>query len=727
MESTIKTGMLSPVARVDCDVGSGSATLLCPACNESNSAQRRYCSKCGGRLWDACLACGAVNHVDERFCGACGAELSLLVQERRRQLEKSLAAAEQSEKKGLYLHALDDLKAIEQIEHSRLKSLYDEVAERIRRYPQLREQAIADAGQAMAEAQELLAAKRVDAAYARLHRVPLAFQNSEIKQLLDDANSMHAESQRLRALVDSAVRDKKYNGLLPLVERLAQLNSDDAKVAKMLEKLRAHQAKADRRTTAELLKLAQAALAKCDYQQALAAVRRIPAGELDGDAEALAVQVRERFWLFDRLRTEPYASPTLVRIAERLKKLQPSDGRLDKLLQDLAGRCAKEWQLPGGKPATWARPPESTMLGMPVDLAPIPKALSARQPHNRESATTLLVAYGLALQAAGQAKHSLDLCPDQGASWLGRVGKLAARRTTTCWGIDVGSSALKAVKLSTEGRQIVVQRTLVLPYANSSSAAVDAAVLRSSALRTFLNERELAGCSVAINLPGAHTLGRFFEMPAPRRGKFDDAVRYEVRARLPLGEDEAVYDFESHEIDAKTADSSTPRRRVMLVAGRREQLQRLLQPWQEAHAARIVVQSECLALSNAAAASSEHERGGLAYLEIGSQTTNLVAITPAGIWFRGLYAGMASFDQTLATKLNVTRVEAEALRRQPDRSARMHEIDELMQGDFAALAATVQRGLKQLHHETAFTPRQLLLCGGGAYQFGLLRYLRLGR
>jgi len=696
-------------------------------CREPNSAQRRYCSKCGERLWDPCLACGGVNQVHERYCGTCGSDLAALAQERKQQIEETLANAEQLAQSGKYLDAIKRLQAIEATEHSQLRLLLAEVQERLQLYPRLREEALADAGAAEAEARELLAARRVDAAHARLSRIPPALQSMELKRLADELDSLHAEATQLRTSIATAVREKKYAGLLPLAERLLELNGDDAKIMALVDQLRALQAKADKHAATELTKAAQAALDACDYAKALAAVQRIPAGALVGDALAVAKQVRERTWLFDRLRTEPHVSPALLGVAQRLAKLQPQDGRIGKLVEDVSRRWSQHQQGLGTNRPGWARPPETSFLGLPVDLMPLPEQLAASQPKRRERAASLLTAYGLALQAAGRAAHALDLFPEEkSGSWLGRVGAIRPRRASACWGVDVGSSALKAVKLSAQGEQASVQQTLVVPYAAQNAADADVAMLRSKVLAAFLTQHELAGCTIAINLPGTHTLARFFEMPVPRRGKFDDAVKYEVRARLPLDEEQCVYDFAASEPEAQIAGSTTPLRRVMLIAGSREHLHRVAQPWKEANATRILIQSECVALANALIASTKPQVADCAFLELGAQSANLVAFTAAGVWFRGLYAGMSSFDHAIAKRFNITHVEAETLRRRPDRAPFMHEVDELLQNEFAAVAKAVRRGLTQLQHELGVTPARLLLCGGGAYQFGMLRYLRLG-
>jgi len=702
------------------------AVVPCSRCNEPNPAGRRYCTKCGSRLWDPCLSCGSANPTEERFCGDCGADLVALVHQRTQQLEETLAAAEQMAVSGRYPAALEQLQAIEHRDHSRLRPLLAEITDRTQRYPQEYQRAVTDANVAAMEARALLAAHRVDAAHARLGRVPPALHNAEIKKLADEVASLHTEASRLRGFIAAALREKKHSGLLPLVERYLELNGDDGKVADLLVQLRTRQSRVEQRTAAGLIAQAQKAVAACDYGAALAAVDRIPAGELAGDVKAVVQQVRERAWLFDRLQTETHVSPTLLHVCQRLAKLQPSDPRVEKLGRELGRRSAQH-----GAAVTrtaWAKASDDSALGIAVDLAPAPAELAASQPERPELAASLVTAYGLAIQAAGKATHALDLCPDDRAeSWLGRVGSLALRKTAGSWGLDVGSSALKAVRLSPGGERPSVQQSLVIPYLTKRSDGADVEALRRETISVFLKQHDLSGCTIALNLPGTHTLGRFFYMPVPRRGRFDDAVKYEVRARLPLSEEQCIFDYETSETEPTDDAPTTPRRRIMLVAGSREHLCRVMQPWRDSGAAQTIIQSEGLALANAMNHSAPPHLSGCALLELGAQTANLAAFTPGGAWFRGLYAGAASLDHAVAARLGVTNAEAESLRRHPERAKFMHEVDEALKEPFAAIAEAIRRGLRQLHHDTGAKPTRLLLCGGGAYQFGLLRYLRLGK
>ncbi len=72
---------------------------ICPKCNTGNSADKKFCSKCGEMLPEktlgslaVCPACGKQNNVSERFCSDCGTKLpiTLETEEKQRQSDEQV-------------------------------------------------------------------------------------------------------------------------------------------------------------------------------------------------------------------------------------------------------------------------------------------------------------------------------------------------------------------------------------------------------------------------------------------------------------------------------------------------------------------------------------------------------------------------------------------------------------------------------------------------------------
>ncbi len=68
---------------------------VCPKCEASTTADKKFCPECGAQLPEqtvaeslVCTSCGTQNNVGTKFCQECGEKLPFAVEEERRALEK---------------------------------------------------------------------------------------------------------------------------------------------------------------------------------------------------------------------------------------------------------------------------------------------------------------------------------------------------------------------------------------------------------------------------------------------------------------------------------------------------------------------------------------------------------------------------------------------------------------------------------------------------------------
>jgi len=691
-------------------------TIVCGGCGKPCVMAKRFCGHCGNQLWEPCLDCNNKNAVDERYCGNCGVDLDSLVRAAQREISETIENADRQAAQGRFLDAIATLEKLAIADHSRLADLAQQVTDQLTRFPEQRQQAIDDSSKAADQVKQLMAARQYHKAHQILTNIPKAFYDQPTRDLFEQLESIVAESVGLRATIKKALATQNYDDLLPHVQRLAHLNPDDEPIEKLRAQLQHRQSKKEEQDAQRLAKIAKSALAKCDYKQAMAAVNKIPTSVNGETIVSFIEAVKERVWLADQLRTAPHVSPTLIAIAQRLVQLQPHDQRHAEIAENLANRWAKTARDQTTLPVYWAKPSEKSELGLPVDLLRLPAAMTLPKGSAASSSQGLLVAYGLALQAIGQATVSTDLAPrSKKASWIKRSGLRGKKKLAVSgWGIDIGSRNLKAIELcrGAESEDLRIVQTVVLPIEEGSEV-----------VERFLKHHDLADQVVAINLSGAQTLGRFFDLPAPNPRKFAEAVQFEMRSRIPLKEEQSLFDFHWTDLPAESEDKFA-QRRVVLVAANRTHVAPRLATFDNSEASRLLVQSDSLAIYNTLRHSPDPawEKERVAVLELGAASSNLVVLAGDEIWFRGLFVGTNTMDQALAKGLQVTQREAERIRLRPERSTKMHKVDELLVPEFEALVATIQRTINQYQHEVGKSIDRLLLCGQGAQQHGLLQY-----
>ncbi len=92
------TGVLEAALNNYATAASGYATRaaanmkICPKCETPNTADKKFCSKCGSALPEntlaqsaVCTECGKQNNVGETFCSGCGAKLPFAIEQENKQ------------------------------------------------------------------------------------------------------------------------------------------------------------------------------------------------------------------------------------------------------------------------------------------------------------------------------------------------------------------------------------------------------------------------------------------------------------------------------------------------------------------------------------------------------------------------------------------------------------------------------------------------------------------
>jgi type IV pilus assembly protein PilM len=397
----------------------------------------------------------------------------------------------------------------------------------------------------------------------------------------------------------------------------------------------------------------------------------------------------------------------------------------------------------------WSKPPAATTLGLPIDLA---TGLHGIEPGPKfdadsfkENPGSFYVACGLALQGIGRAPLSINLRPpDEGV--LGSLSRITKRVSTrAAWGIDVGRSALKAVKLASAGQ--LKQRTVVIehcdlvdhrkPLAHALNELEERTLIEET-FRRFLARNHLKGERVCIGLPGMLSITRQIKIPPVEASKVSQVMQYEARLHLPVDLDQLIWGHQFLGTDGK-APNQAGHREMILLAVRREAVRHYLDKFRDLNLNVSVVQSACIALHNYLVfahfggqgdpeAEVEAERPPILALDMGAEGTNIVVSAPRTVWSRYLGLGGAHLTKIIVREFGLTMAQAEELKRNPSQARRISQIYEAASPVFRDFLKEVKSSLE---HFTSSDKKQRIdrvLCLGGGFQFhGLARFLRTGR
>jgi type IV pilus assembly protein PilM len=348
----------------------------------------------------------------------------------------------------------------------------------------------------------------------------------------------------------------------------------------------------------------------------------------------------------------------------------------------------------------------------------------------REHPGQFFVALGLALQGLGEAASNVSLMPADNRNVLSKLATLPilSRRVTSAWGIDLGSYALKAVKLVKDAsgnfqvddaHYILLPKPLAHPDAEGQRPAILAAALSDLAGRV-----DLKGSPIAAGLSGHQVLGRFFDLPPLPPKKVASAVEYEARHQIPIDLAELCWDWtELGESDPKQAGKNP--QPIMVVAARQSHVEGRMALFASAGIRLDALQSDCVALHNALRFELEGEQsngtGPIAVVDVGADETNFVVSSPRSIWFRSLGLAGHSFTTALLQQFQLTFERAEDLKRHPAKARRYYQFRETLQPLWVQFADEIDRSLCSFRrHSPAVNVGRLFAVGGGMNLHGLL-------
>ena len=296
--------------------------------------------------------------------------------------------------------------------------------------------------------------------------------------------------------------------------------------------------------------------------------------------------------------------------------------------------------------------------------------------------------------------------------------------SNTSWGIEVGSGALKAVKLIRDGENVIVADVAVIPHKRPLSAPeVDEKEARRLALGALISHHDLTKSSIAVSVPGSQSFARFpGSIPATEPKQIPALVEYEAKQQIPFPLEEVQWDFQTF------ADTDSPLISVGIFAIRTETVMEQLAKWQEVGRVPDIVTLNPLAVYNAIAYDQQFNEAsaGTVIVDIGTTSTDLIIADGAKLWIRTFPIGGHQFTEALVTAYNISYLKAERLKAEAESSQNARQILQALRPVFGDLAQDVQRSIgyymsQPLNREAKLTR---VLCLGNTFQLpGLKKFL----
>jgi type IV pilus assembly protein PilM len=227
-----------------------------------------------------------------------------------------------------------------------------------------------------------------------------------------------------------------------------------------------------------------------------------------------------------------------------------------------------------------------------------------------------------------------------------------AKRIKNLVGLDIDPSGLTAVEVAVNGR-ISIER--------AATAPLEAGILRdgeivdverlTEALRALWKQHKRLGKRVRVGVASQKIVVRVIEMPPIDDPKqLDAAVQFQAQDHLPMPVESAVLD---HRALGLVDTGSGPRQRVLLVAARRDMVERILAAVRGAGLRPEGIDLSAFAMVRALHRDAEGDQPTL-YVAVGGVTNLAVAIDTTCLFTRAAGAGLEALTIELAERRQLT-------------------------------------------------------------------------
>ena len=276
--------------------------------------------------------------------------------------------------------------------------------------------------------------------------------------------------------------------------------------------------------------------------------------------------------------------------------------------------------------------------------------------------------------------------------------------TRAAWGIDIGQSALKALKIRyfEDAGQAVAVAFDYVPYPKilSQPDAIPEEIV-DQAMETFLSRNEVDGDLIAISVPGQSALARFIQLPPVETSKLAEIIKYEARQQIPFALEEVIWDYQPLGSGAEESGYLLDAE-VGLFAMKRDQVEQQLKPFLDAKLEVELVQIAPLALFNVLGFDElgirpeqpvEDREEYIIVLDMGCDNTSLLVSNGQKIWVRNVPLGGNHFTRALTKEMKLSFAKAEHLKCNATKSPDPRAVFQALRPVFNDYAAEIQRSI----------------------------------
>ncbi len=239
------------------------------------------------------------------------------------------------------------------------------------------------------------------------------------------------------------------------------------------------------------------------------------------------------------------------------------------------------------------------------------------------------------------------------------------RKAKALVGLDIGSSAVKAVELKQAGKGYKVTgfgSEPIPPDSIVDGAIIDAAAV-ADAIRRLFDSRGIKTKDVAASLSGNAVIVKKITLPVMTEAELGESIYWEAEQYIPFDIQDVNLDYQI--LDKGDAASGKGTMEVLLVAAKKEKIADYTGVIAQAGRAAVVVDVDAFALQNAYEINYGIDPGAVVVLlNAGASATNINILQgDQSVFTRDISIGGNAYTEALQRELSVPYDSADALKR----------------------------------------------------------------
>lgn len=294
--------------------------------------------------------------------------------------------------------------------------------------------------------------------------------------------------------------------------------------------------------------------------------------------------------------------------------------------------------------------------------------------------------------------------------------------TNVCWGIEVGASAIKAVKLSNESGSVRVLEHAVIAHPKVlSTPGVDPNDVLRVSLGALTSQYDLSKAAIAVSVPGHSAFARFAKLPPVEPKKVPDIVKFEAMQQIPFPLEQVEWDYQTF------VSPDSPDVEVGIFAITKERVAERLKILSDFGITPNYVVLSPIAVYNALAYDLEFNNTtpGTIIVDVGTTSTDLVIATPGKMWVRTFPIGGHQFTQALVESFQLSYAKAEKVKREAEDTTYARQVFQTLRPIFTDLAQDIQRSVGYFQSINKDVELTRLIGVGSTFRLpGLRKYLK---